>query len=337
MTKVCLWGLGAMGRGVAALLLERGHSVVAAISHQVGEDVGEILGRGPLGVTVAAGPGDVTAVADVCVIATHTSVAQVHPQILWAVGRGMHVVTSAEEMFNAAVEQPALAGEIDAAARAAGVSVIGTGVNPGFAMDTMVAFLSTACRRVDTVEVTRVNDISPFGQVVVEAFGLGLTPAEFETRAADGRVVGHVGFRGSIALIAEACDLALDEIVEWKAPIVTDAPRATPFGFTIEAGHVVGCNQIGEGRSAGRTVVRLEHPQQVYPEAGGTQTGDTVRIEGDPPLHLRIEPEIAGGAATVAVLTNVIPRLLEAPPGLVTMADLRLPTLSGRPAAKGSR
>jgi 4-hydroxy-tetrahydrodipicolinate reductase len=322
-----MWGLGAMGTGVAELLARRGYDLVGAISHQVGEPLHAVVDMAPNGVVIVGEPEEAAADADVCVIATHTRVEEVLPQILWAVARGMNVVTSAEEMFNAAVEQPAMAREIDAAARAGGVSVLGTGVNPGFIMDTLVVFLTTACQSVESISVKRVNDISPFGRVVVDSFGLGLAPGDFEKRVADGSVVGHVGFRGSIAMIGQICGLDIDEVVEQKLPIITEQRRSTPYGFDIEPGHVVGCNQIGEGKVDGVTVVRMEHPQEVHPEAGGRMTGDYIDITGSPSINLRVQPEVGGGAATIAVLANVIPQLLEAPSGLVTMRDLRLPTM----------
>jgi len=75
-------------------------------------------------------------------------------------------------------------------------------------------------------------------------------------------------------------------------------------------------------------VGELDHPQQVRPEAEGVATSDFVQIAGDPPISLTIEPEIAGGTATVALAVNSIPLVMKAPPGLVAMTDLPVPRAS---------
>jgi 4-hydroxy-tetrahydrodipicolinate reductase len=76
---------------------------------------------------------------------------------------------------------------------------------------------------------------------------------------------------------------------------------------------------------ADRPVITLTHPQQIRPEAEGVETGDTIEIAGTPPVRLVTSPEIPGGAATIALAVNVIPRVLAAPPGLHSMADLPAP------------
>ncbi len=59
-TRVMLWGLGAMGSGMAELVLKKDSlTVVAALEQnpsKVGKDLGEVLGAGPIGVTVTVTP-----------------------------------------------------------------------------------------------------------------------------------------------------------------------------------------------------------------------------------------------------------------------------------------
>jgi len=47
---------------------------------------------------------------------------------------------------------------------------------------------------VDSVEAKRVNNLSPFGPVVMHEQGVGITMAEFEERSKTGTLAGHVGF-----------------------------------------------------------------------------------------------------------------------------------------------
>ncbi len=77
----------------------------------------------------------------------------------------------------------------------------------------------------------------------------------------------------------------------------------------------------------GEERITLEHPQQVNPEFEGIETGDYIWIEGEPDINLSIKPEIPGGAGTVAMAVNMIPHVLNAPPGLVSVTDLPLPRM----------
>jgi len=72
----------------------------------------------------------------------------------------------------------------------------------------------------------------------------------------------------------------------------------------------------------GKPVITLEHPQQVRPDLEQIETGDYVEIHGDPDVSMVIKPEVPGGIGTIAAAVNVIPHVLNARSGLLTMADL---------------
>ena len=136
--------------------------------------------------------------------------------------------------------------------------------------------------------------------------------------------MGHIGFRQSIMLIAKALGWTIEDIVEERQPIITNVRRKTNY-VDVTPGNVAGCRHTARAYSCGREVIFLEHPQQVCPEAEGVRTGDYVIIDGDPPVNLRIEPEIPGGTGTMAMAVNMIPLVVNAPPGLLTMIDLPVP------------
>jgi 4-hydroxy-tetrahydrodipicolinate reductase len=56
---------------------------------------------------------------------------------------------------------------------------------------------------------------------------------------------------------------------------------------------------------------------------GLEEENDTISVEGKPSLKLTVEG-VQGDIATAAMVVNAIPRVVDAPPGLVTMADLPL-------------
>jgi len=54
------------------------------------------------------------------------------------------------------------------------VTVVGTGINPGFVLDFLVIALTGVCHTADSITATRINDLSPYGPSVLTSQGVGL-------------------------------------------------------------------------------------------------------------------------------------------------------------------
>lgn len=329
--RILQWGLGAMGGGMARLILEKqGLKLVAAVDGRpdyVGKDLGEVLGVGKkLGVTVTNKPEDVLKKenVDLVVIATTSWTKEQMPDLRKIICAGINCISIAEEMSDPDAQSPELAKEIDELAKKHGVSVLGTGVNPGFVLDLLVVTLSGVCHSVERIEASRVNDLSPYGPTVMRTQGVGTTPEAFAAGVADGSIVGHVGFPESIHMISEALGLGVDRIVETREPIISNVYRETPH-VKVQPGMVAGCRHIGIGYRGDKEVVKLVHPQQIHPHLEGQDTGDYINIFGLPEIHMANKPEIAGGKATMGVAVNMIPHVVAATPGMKRMIDLPVP------------
>jgi 4-hydroxy-tetrahydrodipicolinate reductase len=330
--KVALWGFGAMGSGVARLLLQKqGVEIVSVCGRasNVGRDMYEVLGvdrHGKPPVIIADQPEKAfpAGCADVIVHTTDSFVKNAFEKISFAVERGFNVVSIAEEMAYPRAQHPEKAEEIDRLAKAAKVSVLGTGINPGFVMDLLILALTGTCERVDRISAKRVNDLSPFGRSVMAEQGVGLTMEAFQSRMAQGTITGHVGFPESIRMIADGLGWETERVEQSREEIMTAVDRETPC-VRVAAGCVAGCRQKGVGYVDGQRRIELEHPQQIRPELEGVQTGDYIDIEGVPNISLQIQPEIAGGIGTIAMTVNMIPHVINAAPGLKTMLDLPVP------------
>jgi 4-hydroxy-tetrahydrodipicolinate reductase len=88
---------------------------------------------------------------------------------------------------------------------------------------------------------------------------------------------------------------------------------------------VAGCNHRAVAYCEDAPVITFEHPQEVHPQREGVETGDAIEIMGTPVVRLAGAPEIPGGLGTIALAVNMIPRVLDAAPGLHTVADLPVP------------
>lgn len=328
--RVLQWGLGAMGSGMARLALKKsGLKIVAAVDGYEGyngKDLGEILGVENTGVIVTNKPETVLdkEKVDVVVIATTSWTEKQMPDLRKILKAGINCISIAEEMSTPEAQSPELAKELDELAKANGVSILGTGVNPGYVLDLMVVMLTGGCHDVERIEASRVNDLSPYGPTVMETQGVGTSPEAFRAGVEAGTIVGHVGFPESIRMISDAIGLAVDRIEEIREPIVSSVRRETPH-VVIEPGMVAGCAHIGIGYRGDKEVIRLIHPQQVHPQLEGQDTGDYINVYGTPEVHMAITPEYAGGIATQGIAVNMIPHIFAATPGLKRMIDMPTP------------
>lgn len=321
-------GLGAIGREVVRLAARRRDlRLVGACDISpdlVGTTLSSVLGESvPDDVTVssdlgAAGIGEQGGE----LVVTHTtssSLTRCLPELLAAVEAGAHVVSSCEELSYPWVRAPELAARLDAAARSAGVAVVGTGVNPGFAMDYLAVVLSGAAKRVDSVRVHRVQDAGQRREPLQAKVGAGISAAEFDRRVAEG-TMGHVGLTESAQAVAAALGWDAAGTTETIRPVVAERPTPSAFG-TIAPGRIAGIDQLAVVTVDGVERVRL-HLQMAV---GIGPSRDDIWVSGDPDLHLSVPDGLHGDLATAAALVNTIDSIRHAEPGLRVMSELRPP------------
>lgn len=332
--KVAIWGFGAMGSGMASMLLEKqGVEIIGVCDKapsRVGKSMYEVLGIPQNGRKDIIIKDEIDQVlngqkCDVCLCATDSFTKAAFPRLSHVLKKGINVVSTAEEMSYPKAQNPELAAELDKIAKENGVSILGTGINPGLMMDLLVVTLTGAMQRVDHVTARRVNSLSPFGHAVMEEQGVGLSKEEFIHKTETGELAGHVGFAESINMIADAIGWEVENpIKQQQAPIVSDVFRKTKY-VEVAAGNVAGCSMEGFGTVNGEVKIEMYHPQQVEPQLGGTATGDYIILKGSPEINMAITPEVDGGIGTIAMSVNMIPHIINAKPGLKTMLDLPVP------------
>jgi 4-hydroxy-tetrahydrodipicolinate reductase len=315
--RVVLYGIGAIGSRIAKFLLEKnGVKIVGAIDvakEKIGKDLGEVLGIGKrLGVAVSDDSDAVLSKvnANIVIHSTTSFLKQVYPQITKIVEYGVNVVSTCEELSYPYVTAPELAKKLDESAKKHKVTILGTGINPGFMMDTLAIALTGVCQTVERIKVTRVLNAAKRRVQFQKKIGAGLTIGEFEEKMEKKSITLHVGLEQSIFLIASALGWKLDEIkVECKA-------------IQTKLGRVAGLSQHGRGIKQGKEIITLN--LQAY--VGAEEEYDSIDIEGMPSIHMKLSPGVHGDLGTVAVIVNSIPKVINAKPGLVTMKDLPVPS-----------
>ena len=322
--RVIHYGLGAIGSQIARLLLSReGMRSVAAIDideGKAGRDLGTVIGLDrPLDIPVSRTLASALEgkEAEVVIHSTGSFLESVAPQLWEIINAGLNIVSTCEELAYPTAQHPKLAVEIDARAKERGVTVLGTGVNPGFIMDTLPLVITGVCQEVQRIHIKRRVDAGGRRFNLQRKAGVGLTLAQFQG-GVNARWVGHIGLRESVAAIAGALGWELDAIEESLEPVTAERPISTQF-LEVEAGQIAGLHQVGRGIKGGEEVITLDLEISV----GLERAKDTISVEGRPSVKLTIEG-VHGDMATAAMVVNALPRVVDAPPGLVTMADLPL-------------
>jgi 4-hydroxy-tetrahydrodipicolinate reductase len=328
--KVVQYGVGPIGSAIVNLLLgKQGVKIVGAIDidkEKAGKDLGDVAGASkPLGVSISSKADEVLAKAkpEVVLHSTGSYLNTVSPQILKCVKARSNVISTCEELACPFETNEKIALQLDRFAKRYGVTVLGTGVNPGFVMDTLPIVLTGACQGVTRINVTRIVDASKRRLPLQRKIGAGLSLEEFQSLVQE-RKVRHVGLEESIRMIASALGWKLDRVEETVEPVIAEVEVESQF-LKVEEGRVAGVKQVGRGVVSGREAILLDLQIVV----GAKDPRDSIVIEGVPPIEITIGGGIHGDLATAAIVVNSIPKILKAEPGLLTMKDL--PVLSAIP------
>jgi len=325
--RVVQYGLGPIGSAMARHVVERdGIELVGGVDvdeTKTGRDIGEVIGMGsPVGFPVEK---DLSRVlekteADVVLHTTGSFADFFEPQIMEILGAGLDIVSTSEELSFPWLAHPDTAARIDAAARNAGKTVLGTGVNPGFIMDSLPLNLTAICQRVDRIDVTRRQDASLRRGPFQAKIGSGMTVEDFRAKMKTGRM-GHVGLPESMGMVFSTLGRNLVKYESSIEPVVADSPVKTDY-FEIQPGQVRGLKQVARGYTGEGEFMTLTFIAALDEKVDE----DIILITGKPDLEVRMKGT-NGDIATVAIAVNAVRRVFEAQPGLVTMRDLPIVTI----------
>ena len=325
-----MYGLGPIGAAVTRQVASRrGFQIVGAVDidrAKIGLDLGQVIGLDKkLRVRVTNDP--VSAIKngkpDVAVLCTSSSLKTVMPQIEVLLKKKVAIVSTTEELSYPVGKNRALAKKIDALAKKAKVAVVGTGVNPGFAMDALPITLTGICERVDSIRVDRIQDARTRRLPFQQKIGSGLNKEQFAQKVKDGSV-RHVGLAESVTMIADAMGWKLDKVTDGLHPKIAERGVESEL-IAVDPGYVCGIIQDGIGYVKGKPVITLH--MEAY--LGAPESYDAVTVEGNPRITQKITGGLHGDVATASITVNSIPKILRVTPGLRTMADMPIPSWFG--------
>jgi len=292
--RVVIYGFGQIGRELAKACVKRGFDVVGAI------DVNpNLIGKrlSDFGIKSDGFVSDkIEFEGDLAFVTTSSDLERVFPQIETCLKHGFNVISTCETLAYPEYRYPKIADRLDSIAKDHGVTVLGTGINPGFLLDTLPIVLSSVCVDVEGVKAIRKIDALKRRTQFQRKVGVGMSIEEFRRS----NLSGHVGYAESALLIAEALGIE-GKVLEGQEPIV-------------ENGKVLGIWGFGEVR--GKRFVRIE-----FHAYAGAEEYELIEIIGDNGVVWK-SSGIRGDLGTVAVLVNLAKTVVDHRPGLIKMTDL---------------
>ncbi|MFH0837238.1 MAG: dihydrodipicolinate reductase [Candidatus Aenigmatarchaeota archaeon] len=299
------YGIGAVGADIARTAIENGFQLVGAIDiekSKIGRDAYEFIfpeSDKTSGILISDNLDGIE--ADICFLATSSKLSAVMDQLEAIVSKGMNVLSTCEELAYPWLSYTRAATELNKLAKQNEVTILGTGINPGFVMDFLPIILSTTCKEINLIKITRSIDPMTRRAQFQKKVGIGMTEEEFNQAAAEHKV-GHVGLRESLQMIADV--LRVDtEIKETFEPITKNKLLG---GKTI-----LGVKQTVSGDKLELNFLAYE----------GAHDKDVIEISGIPSFTVEINPGISGDHATAAIMVKLAPKLIRAKPGLHTMSE----------------
>ncbi|MEM7806959.1 MAG: dihydrodipicolinate reductase [Planctomycetota bacterium] len=318
--QVSVVGLGPIGLAAAKAVVADPQMTLAGLV-----DVSpDLVGSSP----VDGGPKvtETLQAADVAIVCTTSDFDKMEPLLRAAARQKTHVVSSCEEMLWPTYRHADLAKELNAVATEAGVAFLGTGVNPGFVLDTLPVVLSSMVLEVSAVRARRRVDAGTRRKPLQAKVGATMTVEAFDERRR-ANTIGHRGMAESVALVASGLGRTVEagSVEETLEPVVAKAATPSALG-EIAPGQVAGIHNVGRWRGDG-----LDVELDLIMSVGWDDPHDAVELDGPVPLRMKLDGGTPGDSATVAALVNAARVLPHINPGIRTMLDL-----GHQPAARSS-
>jgi hypothetical protein len=342
--RVVVWSTGGVGKiAIDAISRRPDLELVGVWVHspeKVGRDAGELAGIEPLGVAATDDADALIALAPDAVVYAASGPDRdgaAVPDYLRLLNAGINVVSTSSTslVYPPSYFVPEWRDQLEAAAKAGGVSFYASGIFPGFASDQLALLMTTQSKNIRTITASEIalNDHYPVADVMMDGMGFG-RPLEFEPMLSQPGFI-EMAWKAPIYLIASGLGVEVEQVRGSIDRQLTDRDIEVAFG-TIEAGTCGAVRTRAAGVVDGRESIVIEHvirmARDVAPDWPTSESDATYRvdIEGDPDIHCVLtlgeaEGHGAGRAAmasTAMRVVNAIPYVVDAPPGLLSSLDI---------------
>jgi 4-hydroxy-tetrahydrodipicolinate reductase len=325
--------------GVGSEIVRRldGHrslELVAVLVHadeKAGIDAGELVGGTPNGIVTTQSIADILAARPRAAI--YSGMRWDVELVAGLLRAGVNVYTGLGGYFLPG--QPEF-DELDAAGKAGNASLAAGGNIPGLISDVFPLFVSGYTGRIRAIRAWQRNHVSsyPSAEQITTGLGIGLAPAAEEQQAlVDGAWVWAM--RQSANMVATALGIECSDLVltHKRIALAETDTVLSGSGLLVKEGTVAGAQWTFVAHSGDRPFLTIINEQTAVLGLGPgwRENHDEppwrVEIDGEPPIVATfgwpegVEPGAANSLLNVSRAMNTIPRLVEAPPGCVSVLD----------------
>jgi 4-hydroxy-tetrahydrodipicolinate reductase len=345
--KVIQWSTGNVGRYALRAIL--GHPELQLVGLFVsseakeGKDAGELCGLAPIGVKATRDVDALLALDADCVC--YTADAGMRPSeavddMARILASGKNVVScSMVGLVHPTSLNAVFTKQLTDACQSGGTSFLTSGIDPGFANDTLPLVLSGLSESWSQIRCQEIINYATYNQpeTIVDIMGFG-KPLDHAPLLL---IPGMLGFAwgGTLRLLAEGLGVEIEEIreVHERRP-ATKPLRIGPY--PIEEGTTAALRFEVQGIVDGEAALIVEHvtrlDDELAPEWPQSSGSYRVLIEGVPSMQIEYEFQdehgdhaVGGVLLTATRLVNAIPAVCAARSGLLSALDLPLVTGKG--------
>jgi hypothetical protein len=346
--RVIQWATGGVGKAAIECVLNHPQlELVGCWVHSAsknGLDVGQILGRGEVGVAATSSIEDILALDADCVM--YSPLVPNDDEVIAILRSGKNVVTPVGWVYPDP-GNPRHKSVVDAAVEG-GVTLHGSGIHPGGITERFPLMLSSLSSAITHVRAEEFSDIRTYNapDVVRHIMGFGGTPEE----AMGGPMASllEAGFKQSVRMIADHMGFRIEPNIRTIQDVAVATSDIDYAPFPIITGTVAARRFRWQALVDGEPVITaavnwLMGEENLDPAWSFEGRGERFEVEitGDPDVKLTfkgLQPEtIAEGlvrnpgvVVTANHCVNAIPDVCAAEPGIKTYLDL--PLFAGRPA-----
>lgn len=325
--RVICVGIGEMGKIGVQTLLDHNINIVAAVDINesiIGRDVAEYSGYPACGISIEK---DIKSAVErtkpnVAYFASASELELLKDDFLLCAEHKINVVTTGIEPYYPKQADPELAAEIDEAFKANGVSLFASGINDVFWSGIGMDMVGSA-KKVESIDFSNKLPLEGMGVGVAEEFQMNCDPDEFRKKMAAADLAKDPSVGGPLLSLYVNAEILGLHVTDTKIEV---EPLCAPEDLPMPQWNMV----IGKGRMLGQSFniamttaegIALTTSMIIKVLEEGEKPGTTWTIKGEPNLFVELG-DIAGEITTASITINRIPDVINAQPGLITLADL---------------
>ncbi len=318
MISIGIYGFGSIGKEVAKQAFARGYYITGAVDIKeelMEKNVGELIGQPEIEAPVTDDP-TILIDSDIVIHTTTSFLEEVYHQLETLARMGLNIISTTETLSYPWYRYPVIARKLDKIAHEYNVSILGTGINPGFLLDSLPIILTAPLASFKKITAVRSIDALKRRDTFQKKVGLGMDPGDYIEKKRKNELTGHVGYAESLMIIMDVLGVSPTEIREWEDPVI--AKEYQVIGEReFKKGTVLGVKGGAEALLNDYKVARIE-----FHAYAGAPEYEEITIETEEKTVTWKSNGVQGDKGTVAMVLSLIDTVMEAKPGLLTMADI---------------